>query len=392
MSETKYQYDRIPYALAFPEQSAFKDTYGGAMEFVVLESYWLKPKDKPSDTVILFMHPIGGGAYLPMVSALAKKGCHVIYCNSRYRGTDSALIMEKVVLDMAACIKDAKEKKGYKKVILAGWSGGGSLSLFYQSQAENPTITETPAGDPLDLVKANLIPADGMMLLAAHISRAGTMTEWMDPSILDENDPTKRDSELDIYDDNNLNQPPYSSEFIEKYRAAQIARNRRITQWVKAKLENFRNDGLHTQEFAFVVHGTMADPRFMDPTLDPNERQPRWCYLGDPKTVNNGPVGLARFNTLRGWLSQWSYDDSNADGIKCAQTISVPAMVIGNGADDACTPSHTHRLYEAIGHDDKELHEIKGANHYYFAQPDQLNQAATLCVEWMEKKGFNLGG
>ena len=123
---TKYEYDRIPYLLAFAEQSKFKDTYGGSADLVALESYWLKPKDKPSDTVILFMHPIGGGAYLPMVSALAKKGCHVIYCNSRYRGTDSALIMEKVVLDMAACVRDAKEKKGYKKGgMTKGYKKGG---------------------------------------------------------------------------------------------------------------------------------------------------------------------------------------------------------------------------------------------------------------------------
>ncbi|HAG93571.1 MAG: alpha/beta hydrolase [Pseudomonadales bacterium] len=385
---TKYEYDRIPYLLAFAEQSKFKDTYGGSADLVALESYWLKPKDKPSDTVILFMHPIGGGAYLPMVSALAKKGCHVIYCNSRYRGTDSALIMEKVVLDMAACVRDAKEKKGYKKVVLAGWSGGGSLSLFYQAQAEHPTITETPAGDPLDLVGANLIPADGMMLLAAHISRAGTMTEWMDASILDENDPSRRDPELDLYDPNNRNQPPYSAEFVNKYRAAQIARNRKITAWVKQKLEDFRRDGLTSEEFAFVVHGTMADPRWLDPTIDPNDRAPGWCYLGDPKVVNNGPVGLARFCTLRGWLSQWSYDDSNANGLTCAAQISVPTLVIGNTADDACTPSHTHRLYEAVGHDDKELYEVKGANHYYFGQKDKLDEATGRCVEWLMKKGF----
>ena len=385
---TKYEYDRIPYLLAFAEQSKFKDTYGGSADLVALESYWLKPKDKPSDTVILFMHPIGGGAYLPMVSALAKKGCHVIYCNSRYRGTDSALIMEKVVLDMAACVRDAKEKKGYKKVVLAGWSGGGSLSLFYQAQAEHPTITETPAGDPLDLVGANLIPADGMMLLAAHISRAGTMTEWMDASILDENDPSRRDPELDLYDPNNRNQPPYSAEFVNKYRAAQIARNRKITAWVKQKLEDFRRDGLTSEEFAFVVHGTMADPRWLDPTIDPNDRAPGWCYLGDPKVVNNGPVGLARFCTLRGWLSQWSYDDSNASGLTCAAQISVPTLVIGNTADDACTSSHTHRLYEAVGHDDKELYEVKGANHYYFGQKDKLDEATGRCVEWLMKKGF----
>jgi len=384
----KYEYERIPYLVAFAEQSQFKDTYGGSADFVALESYWLKPKDKPSDTVIIFMHPIGGGAYLPMVSALAKKGCHVIYCNSRYRGTDSALIMEKVALDMAACVRDAKEKKGYKKVVLAGWSGGGSLSLFYQAQAEQPSITATPAGDPVDLVAANMIPADGVMLLAAHISRAGTMTEWMDASILDENDPTRRDPELDLYDPDNPNQPPYSAAFLQRYREAQIARNRRITAWVKQKLEDFRNDGLHNEEFAFVVHGTMADPRWLDPAIDANDRKPGWCYLGDPKVVNNGPVGLARFCTLRGWLSQWSYDDSKANGLTCAAQISVPVLVIGNTGDDACTPSHTHRLYEAVGHANKELYEVKGANHYYFGQPDKLDEATGKCVQWLQQQGF----
>jgi hypothetical protein len=32
--------------------------------------------------------------------------------------------------------------------------------------------------------------------------------------------------------------------------------------------------------------------------------------------------------------------------------------VIGNLADDACTPSHTRRLFEAIRHPDKEMYEI----------------------------------
>ena len=86
----------------------------------------------------MFMHPIGGGAYLPMINALARAGHHVIYCNSRFRGTDSALLMEKVVEDLGESIKDAKNGLGYQKVVLAGWSGGGSLSVFYQQQAAEP--------------------------------------------------------------------------------------------------------------------------------------------------------------------------------------------------------------------------------------------------------------
>jgi alpha-beta hydrolase superfamily lysophospholipase len=389
MTELKppYNYERKPLIISFNETSAFKDVYAGVDSVVVLEAHLLVP-ERESKTLVVMMHPIGGGAYLPMVTALAKAGHHVIYCNSRYRGIDSALIMEKCVLDLGACIREAKDQYGYEKVVLAGWSGGGSLSLFYQSQAENPTITHTPAGDPLDLTDAGLIPADGVMLLAAHISRAGTFTEWLDASIQDENNPDDKDPELDLYNPDNPNQPPYSEAFLKRYTDAQIARNRKITAWVKEKLAELKAAGRESDEFGFVVHGTMAAPQWLDPNVDPNDREPGRCYLGDPQVVNNGPVGLARFNTLRSWLSQWSCDDSNADGLKCAANISKPVLVIGNTADDACTPSHTHRLYEAVAHENKEMYEVKGANHYYFGQKDKLLDASNKITEWMGKQGF----
>ncbi|MFA9565766.1 MAG: alpha/beta hydrolase family protein, partial [Acidimicrobiales bacterium] len=163
-----YRFDRHAEVIVFAEEAEFKDTYGGDENIVLLEAHHLVPQDHPSDTVVIFMHPVGAGAYLPMVGALARTGHHVIYCNSRYQTGDMALIMEKVVLDLAACVRHAKEQLGYQKVVLAGWSGGGSLSLFYQAEAEDPTVTATPAGEPPDLTASGLIPADGIMLLAAH--------------------------------------------------------------------------------------------------------------------------------------------------------------------------------------------------------------------------------
>jgi len=379
-------YERISYVIVFEDKSPFKETYGGSLDFGILKSNLLKPKDSTSKTVVIFMHPIGGGEYLPMPVALAKAGLHVIYCQSRYPGNDSALIMEKVVIDLGNCIRHAKEKFGYEKVILAGWSGGGSLSLYYQSQAERPTNTHTPAGDAVDLT--NLIPADGIMLMAAHVSRAYTLTESLDASILDELDPSKKDPLLDLYDPENPNKAPYTPEFLTRYRAAQIARSRRITAWAKHKLAQLKAAGRPNDEFGFVVHGTMADPRWLDATIDSNERRPNWSFLGDPQTVNNGPAGLARFCTLRSWLSQWSYDESRADGLACARTISIPALVVGNSADEICTPSHTLALFNAIGHDNKEKHEIKGATHYYLGQPEQLKQAVGICLAWLAKHNF----
>jgi len=381
MSES-FEYERRPLLVVFSERSAFKETYGGEIDRIALQVHWLKPA-RPSKTVLVFMHPVGGQAYLPMINAFVKAGCHVLVADSRYRGTDSALIMEKVALDLGAVVREARERLGYERVVLAGWSGGGSLSLFYQAEAEDPSVTATPAGDGPDLTAAGLTPADAVLLLAAHRSRHETLTEWMDASILDESDPGRRARELDLYDPEAPNQPPYDRGFVAVYRQAQIARNRRITATVRQRLEDLRTRGRDRDEFAFVVHGTMADPRWLDPTLDPNDRKPGWCYLGDPRVVNMSPVGLARFCTLRSWLSQWSYDDAHADGLRSAARIDVPVLVISNSADDACTPDQAQSLFDAVKHDRKALHEVKGANHYYFGQPDKAQEAVRLCTAWL---------
>jgi pimeloyl-ACP methyl ester carboxylesterase len=383
-----FKTERHPVLIVFDEKAPFKDTYAGEIGRIALQAHLIKPVGKPSKTVTVFMHPIGGGAYLPMLNTLAKAGLHVMWCDSRYRGTDSALIMEKVVVDLGNCIKNLKERHGYEKVILGGWSGGGSLSLFFQAEAEDPTVTSSPAGDPPDLTQQGFIPADGIMLIAAHLARHRTFTQWLDPSIVDEDNPENRVQELDIYDPANPNQPPYSAEFLERFAAAQIERNRRITASVKDKLAEYKANGETNREYAFVVHRTMADPRWLDPAIDPNERKPGWCFLGDPKIVNDSPIGLARYSSLRSWLSQWSYDDANGDGIGCAKRIMVPALVIGNTADDGITPSHTNQLYEAIGHDNKEIHWIEGANHYYFGQPDKAAESATVCVDWLKRQNL----
>ena len=372
---------REPYAVVHREESAFKDVYGGAGGMVFVECMRIAPKDSTSHRAIVFTHPIGGGSFLPLVTALAHGGHHVLYVNPRYRGNDTALIMEKCIADLGAALKDAKARFGYEEIILGGWSGGGSMSLFYQDQAETPTITHTPAGDAYDLTAAALPPVQGIMLLAAHISRAVTLTEWMDPSITDEARPFDRDPALNIYDRACPDQPPYTDAFVSRFRDAQLARNRRITAWVKDQLTSI-DPGT---ERAFVVHGTMADVRWTDPTQDPSDRRPHECYLGIPKVANDGPVGLARFTTLRSWLSQWSFDDTNSTGLGNAARISCPVLVINNTADLACTPSHARRLFDAVGHASKEYVDIAGADHYYIERPDLLPQAVGACSDWIAR-------
>jgi pimeloyl-ACP methyl ester carboxylesterase len=387
MQERGHEIVRHPYGLSFTEKADFKDTYGGEAGRVFLECMQVRPRDRDSKTVVVFSHPIGGGAFLPIMSALARAGHHVVYANTRYRGNDSALIMEKCVVDLGAAVGDVKDRFGYERVVLGGWSGGGSLALFYQEQAASPTIAETPAGDPVDLSRCGLVAGDAIFLVAAHLSRAVTLTEWIDPSIRDESAPETRDPSLSLYGAAAA-RPPYSAAFVDRYRAAQIARNRRITAWVRTRLDELRRRGRRLDEHAFVVHGTMADPRFLDPTLEPNGRKPGTCYLGDPRIVNDGPVGLARFCTLRSWLSQWSYDESRAHGERNAANTRVPTLVVANGADDAVPPSHMRRLFDAIPHADKEMHEIAGAGHYYIGQPSELTRTVRTFSAWMHAHGL----
>jgi hypothetical protein len=390
MSEPTAIWDRVPAILSFPDMARFAETYGfaGSSGTVYLEGQYLIPRGRASKTLYLFMHPSSTLQLLPMPAALASEGLHVLCAVSRYPKNDSGLIMEKVLIDMGAWIGDARAR-GYEKVILVGWSGGGSLSLFYQAEAEAPSITMTPAGDEVDLTRAGLEPADGVIFIAAHLSRAETLTEWLDPSLVEELDPDRRELELDIYDAACPHQPPYGEDFVQRFRAAQIARNRKITAWCREWLDALRRRSTGEVERCFVVHRTMCDVRWLDPRIDPNGRRAGWCYLGDPRAANVSPAGLARYSSLRSWLSQWSYDLSNAKGsINAARIRRTPVLQVENLADDAVPASHNPTIRAALATQDKEYVGIEGATHYYQGQPAQQRQCVDAVLDWSRRKGL----
>ena len=383
-AEISFQWVHVAYS----ETQGFTETYGfaGNQGLVNLEGILIRPCNVASDTLQIYMHPAATLQLLPVPREAARRGAHVLCAGSRYAKNDTACILEKVLLDLAAYIRHAKQEWGYRRIVLVGWSGGGSLSLFYQSQAEQPNITHTPAGDPVDLVGASMIPADAIIFQAAHSSRAKLLLDIIDPSVIDELDPDTRDLALDIY--GGCISAPYSAAFVERYRDAQLARVRRITTWAKAQLERLERAGGKEKERGFVTHRTMADPRFLDPTLDPNDRRPGWCYLGDPETVNSGPVGLARFSTLRSWLSQWSIDDTNGEGVANAARISAPLLLIENSADDAVPQYHCKSVFDAATTSDKTYIVMEGATHYYVGQPEQLDRAISMTETWLSDRAL----
>lgn len=393
----RYGFVRETIKIVFADPSAADERYGGAGDMAIIEGELIRPKTE-SSTVIVFMHPSGIMNLLPMPTALARAGLHVCTCCSRYPNNDTCLIMEKVVMDLGACVRHLKQAMGYKTVLLAGWSGGGSLSSFYQAQAEAGAgaLMRTPAGDLVNLPEADLTPADGLLIMAAHSSRARIFTEWLDPAPLDESVGAARDPELDLWDPRNPNKPPFAPEYVARFRAAQAARNRRITAWAReelAELERATAGAVGPEAWragqrdrGFMVQCTQADPRRVDTTLDPNGREA--TSLLELAKENHSPVGLARFTTLRSWLSQWSLDESNADGPRSLAAVQVPVLVLANEADHLVPLTHPQAMFDAIRHDDKELFVVKGATHYYFGQNELMASAVEHVIGYLRRKKF----
>src|SRR3954467_2862711 len=139
--------------LQYEESATFTETYGfsGSQGAVNLEGIRFRPVGRASDTLMVFMHPASTLQLLPVPRAMAASGAHVLCAGSRYQRNDTALILEKVLLDLGAYIRHAKEAWGCRQVLLVGWSGGGSLAMCYQVEAEDPRITHHQAGDRITL-------------------------------------------------------------------------------------------------------------------------------------------------------------------------------------------------------------------------------------------------
>jgi pimeloyl-ACP methyl ester carboxylesterase len=327
------------------------------------------------DVAVMLCHPTANFLGHYALAGLAERGFGAIGFTTRYVGNDTSLMMENCLLDMGAMVRYLYER-GYGAVVLVGNSGGASIVPYYQAQAREPTITDPPGGGP-DLTAASLPAVDAIVMLNAHPSRATLSTEWLDPAIFDEHRAFARERSLDMY--NLENGPPFASEFIARYREAQIARNRRITAWAREQLRELgtpdhRPSGLG--DLAFVVQGTAADLRFLDPSIDPSDREIGQTLWGSPQVANYMPAGISRVTTLRSWINQWSIDDTHADSLQWLPQIDVPVSVLLGTADVTVLPAMAQQMHDAATRAPvRDLKFVKGATHYFEGQPDLLSEA-----------------
>ncbi|HJQ82691.1 MAG TPA: hypothetical protein VKA21_01340 [Candidatus Binatia bacterium] len=370
------------------------------------------PAARDPDVAIVAMHPRVDFSRHYLVPALVGAGYAFMGSTTRNLNNDADALHERLLVDVAGTVAWLRAR-GFAKVVLLGNSGGGSLFAFYQEQAAKPPpsrLSRAPSGDRVPLGDVQMPPGDGLILLAAHLGEGVFMLDRLDPSVIDERDPTAVNPRLDMYDPRNGYRPMaegpshYSPGFVAEFRAAQRARCERLDRqalgwceeaaYFRAKL---RGDGMSPAERAFVsrlalqrryllVYRTLADPRYLDPTLEPSARPlgSIFSFGRDPIHGNYGE-GLGRAMSARGWLSTWSGLSSNAALERTLPSIAVPTLVVAAAADTDIYPSECRRVLAASGAKDKAYAELEGADHY-LRSPSRERAAEEVILPWLRER------
>ncbi|MCH9702795.1 MAG: lysophospholipase [Actinomycetia bacterium] len=310
---------------------------------------------------------------------LASRGIGFLGWNTRFRGFESSFLLDHALVDIGAGIRWLREVQGIETVVLLGNSGGGSLMAAYQANAVDRHITPLEGMRPAAGLD-DLLPADGYVASAAHPGRPDVLTAWMDASVMDESDAIATDPDLDLF--NERNGPPYEAEFVARYRAAQTARNEAITDWAEAELIRVRAAGFSDRPF--TVMRTWADPRMVDPALEPTKRPANMCYAGVPMKANRSSHGIAAACTLRSWIGMWSLRYAQTRAEPHLARITCPALVINADQDTGVYPSDAQRIYNALAGSDKTQRTID--TDHYFTTPGARTLKADTIAEWIARR------
>ena len=188
------------------------------------------------------------------------------------------------------------------------------------------------------------------------------------------------DPDLDLFSAENG--PPFSTEFVERYRAAQVERNNAITNWAEAELKRIHAAGFSDRPF--TVLRTWADPRMVDPTLEPTKRPPNMCYAGVPVKANRSAHGIAAACTVRSWIGMWSLRHAQTRAEPHLARLHCPALVINAEQDTGVYPSDAQRIYDALASADKSRCSID--TDYYFLSPGARSEKADTIAKWIAKR------
>ena len=348
---------------------------------------WTPPHGKKWKTAVILSHPRGDFSVHYAAPLLAAAGYAVLGFGTRYMNNDTDCLHEACTIDVETVYNEMK-RRGAEAVVLLGNSGGGSL---------------------MALAHAERGIGDGWVGMAAHPGEGVFMLQVIDPSVVDESDPFSTVPELDMYNPDNGWRPwpepcVYDKEWLKRYRAAQVERVARIDAIAKASIaesidagSRLRGVDNQTQTVQWrelrrravftkymVIYRTLADPAYLDLSIDPDERPMGSLFaFPDPFDANYGRGGLGRSMTARGWLSTWSGLSSHAKLADTMPKVKVPTLLIHPTADTEIRIWQAKEIVDNSGAADKTYIEMKGAPHYL---EGHRREALAHVADWLGRR------
>ena len=348
---------------------------------------WTPPGGRPWKTAVILSHPRGDFSVHYACPLLAAAGYAVLGFSTRYINNDTDCLHENCIVDVKTAYDEMK-RRGAEAVVLLGNSGGGSL---------------------MAMAHAELGIGDGWVGMAAHPGEGVFMLQVIDPSVADELDPFSTVAELDMYNPDNGWRPwpepsQYDPAWVARYRQAQVERVARIDAIAKASIaesleaagrlravdkeldtvawREYRRRAVFTKYL--TVYRTLADPAYLDLSIDPDERPMGSLFaFPDPFDANYGRGGLARTMTARGWLSTWSGLSSHAKLADTMPQVKVSTLLVPPPADTEIRVWQAKEIVAAAGAADTTYVEMKGAPHYL---EGHRREALAVVADWMGKR------
>jgi hypothetical protein len=348
---------------------------------------WTPPAGTEWKTAVILTHPRGDFSVHYACPLLAAAGYAVLGFGTRYMNNDTDCLHEQCIVDVNTAY-DEMRRRGAEAVVLLGNSGGGSL---------------------MAMAHAELGIGDGWIGMAAHPGEGVFMLQVIDPSVADESDPLSTVPELDMYHPDNGWRPwpqpcSYDAAWVQRYRAAQVARVARIDALARASIDESTmaagrlraidsaadplawRDQRRRAVFSkyLTIYRTLADPAYLDLSIDPDDRPMGSLFaFPDPLDANYGRGGLARTMTARGWLSTWSGLSSHAKLADTMPRVRVPTLLVHPTADTEIRVWQAKEIVANAGADDVSYVEMKGAPHYL---EGHRRDALAITVDWLRAR------
>lgn len=141
-----------------------------------------------------------------------------------------------------------------------------------------------------------------------------------------------------------------------------------------------------------LTYRTMANPPYVDNSIDPSERGYGSLLSDRPDIMNFQLLGFGRIQTPDAWLSTWSGRSSQCNLLKTGPSVTEPVAVVHAGRDlDVYPQTHTQAIMDSLASTDKTLFEFPHRLHYFEPEGEEDPNAGALeqmdrLVPWLQSR------